>query len=338
MTVTLGEGSTPLIPSLRIGPRLGINNLYFKLESLNPSGSYKDRFIASQMKLMLDMGARACVATSSGNTGSALAAFCARYGVRCLLVVNEAAPTGKLLQMKAHGAGIVRVRGFGVDSTITQQTFEALAQLSAEDGIPLVVSAYRYCPEGMAGVESLGVELRDRAAEVFVPVGGGGLYVAVCRGLAGSGTRAHVVQPAGCSTVVAAWQRGDDAIIPVTSTTRISGLAVPFDIDATLALAQLRAGGGLGVTVEDEAVYEAQRMLLHEEGVFAEPAGATALAGLIQAIGQGWRPRGPVACLVTGTGFKDMESIGAAAAGAPETMLDSHDMTAWLRHQLEERK
>lgn len=338
MTVTLGEGSTPLIPSLRIGPRLGIGDLYFKLESVNPSGSYKDRFIAAQMKVMLEKGARACIATSSGNTGSALAAFCARYGVRCLLVVNEAAPDGKLLQMKAHGAAIVRVRGFGADSAITQQTFEALARLSADDGVPLVVSAYRYCPDGMAGVESLGAELRGRAAEVFVPVGGGGLFVAVCRGMAGSGARIHVVQPAGCSTVVAAWRRGDDAIIPVTSTTRISGLAVPFDIDASPALSNLRACGGQGVTVEDEAVYEAQRMLLHEEGVFAEPAGATALAGLIRAVEQGWRPRGAVACLVTGSGFKDMESIGAVAAQAPEVMLDSGDVAAWLRGQLKESR
>lgn len=336
MTITLGEGATPLIPSLRIGSRLGISELYFKLESVNPSGSYKDRFIAAQMKAMLSMGARACIATSSGNTGSALASFCARYGVRCLLVVNEAAPEGKLLQMKAHGAGIVRVRGFGADSAITQQTFDALARLSADDNVPLVVSAYRYCPEGMAGVESLGAELRDRAAEVFVPVGGGGLYAAVCRGMAGSGARVHAIQPAGCSTAVAAWQRGDDVIVPVTSTTRISGLAVPFDIDASLALRHLRACGGQGITVEDDAVYEAQRLLLSEEGIFPEPAGATALAGLIRAHHDGWRPQGPVACVVTGSGFKDMESIGVAAARAPETMLDSRDVADWLRRQLEE--
>jgi threonine synthase len=335
MTVTLGEGTTPLVASVQIGRELGIAELYFKLESTNPSGSYKDRFVAAEMKHVLGAGARAAIATSSGNTGSALAAYCARYGVGCFLVVNELAPAGKLVQMKAHGAHILRVPGFGGDPGITAQVFDSLEHLSASHGIPLVVSAYRYSPRGMAGVESLGAELRGRASEVFVPVGGGGLFTAVCRGLAGTGARVHAVQPAGCSTVVAAWQRGDDKIIPVVSTTRISGLAVPFDIDASLALRHLRESGGLGIAVNDEAVYHAQRRLLSGEGIFAEPAGATALAGLYALIRQGWQPAGAVVCLVTGTGFKDLESIQSAAEHAPaERIVDHTETTTVLLAQL----
>src|ERR1700722_17011874 len=110
--VSLGEGNTPLIESAYIGPSLGLSRLFFKLENCNPSGSYKDRFAAAEVSRMLRIGAKACMATSSGNAGSARAAYCARYGISCAIVVNEYAPTGKLEQMQAHGARVIRVRGF----------------------------------------------------------------------------------------------------------------------------------------------------------------------------------------------------------------------------------
>ena len=119
--VSLGEGGTPLVRSVRIGPRNGLEALYFKLESCNPSGSYKDRFVAAQVCGMLAGGVRSCLATSSGNTGSSLAAYCARYGIRCTVIVNENAPVGKLAQMQAHGARVIRVPGFAASSEITTQ-------------------------------------------------------------------------------------------------------------------------------------------------------------------------------------------------------------------------
>ncbi len=109
---TLGEGSTPLVRSRRIGPERGAEGLWFKLESSNPSGSYKDRFVAAEVTALLERGTRACVATSSGNTGAALAAYGARYGLRCLILVNHDAPSGKLTQMQAHGAQVIRIQDF----------------------------------------------------------------------------------------------------------------------------------------------------------------------------------------------------------------------------------
>jgi len=111
-TVTLGEGNTPLIRSLRVGPHEGLDRLFFKLENTNPSGSYKDRFVAAEVEQVLASGAKGCLATSSGNTGSALAAYCARYGLPCVVLVGETTPAGKLAQMQAHGARVLRVRGF----------------------------------------------------------------------------------------------------------------------------------------------------------------------------------------------------------------------------------
>lgn len=335
---TLGEGSTPLVTSRGIRSRFRLTYLGFKLETLNPTGSYKDRFVAAELARLGPAPVRAVVATSSGNTGSALAAYAARYGIRCLILVNEHAPAGKLLQMKAHGARLVRVRGFGASPELTRRVFELLERFASEGDLPLIVSAYRHCPAGMAGVERLGRELLEQTdgapAHVFVPVGGGGLFTAVCRGL-GRRWPVHAVQPEGCSTVVAAWRRGNDVIVPVTSTTRISGLSVPFDIDASAALAELRATGGMGVGVTDEEVYAAQRLLARHEGILAEPAGAAALAGLLQLVEQGRFDRGERAiCLVTGSGFKDPESLAALAAAGEEVLVSLEELPELLRESV----
>jgi threonine synthase len=337
VTVNLGEGNTPLIQSVFVGPSLGLKRLFFKLENCNPSGSYKDRFVAAEVARCLGLEARACVATSSGNTGASLAAYCARYGLRCYIVLNENAPAGKLEQMQAHQARVFRVRGFITSPRITDNVFCLLSRLSGDRGLPLVVSAFRYCPEGMAGVEQISVELTTQLPDidhVFVPVGGGGLFSAVCQGFKRQGTtraRVHAVQPTGCSTVVAAFERGDSEIRPTQSTTRISGLAVPFDIDAGLALRLLRECNGAAIGVEDEQVFAAQRLMLSKEGIYCEPAGAAALAGLRRAIEKGAIGQNDtVVCLVTGHGFKDPDSVRQAAAAYAPRVIDEEELESYL--------
>lgn len=337
--VSMGEGNTPLIESARIGPSMGLSRLFFKLENCNPSGSYKDRFVAAEMSCILASGARACLATSSGNTGSSLAAYSARTGLTCAIVVNESVPQGKLQQMQAHGARIFRVKDFIVSPEVTENVYRQLSRLSeAPHGLPLVVSAYRYCPGGMTAVESIASELCQQCGEtiehVFVPVGGGGLFTAICRGFerqAGSRPRIHAVQPQGCSTVVAAFERGDDHIRPVKGTTRISGLGVPFDIDASLALEHLRRCGGRGVAVSDEQVFEAQRTLFNLEGIYCEPAGATSLAGLFSMLAEGVVDRDKtMVCLVTGHGFKDPDSIKRATSKNMAVLVEDSQIYAKL--------
>jgi len=200
---TMGEGNTPLISSVCLGPDAGYARLFFKLENCNPSGSYKDRFIAAEVSRILRTGRRACVGTSSGNTGSALAAYAARYGIRCVIFVNERTPAGKLTQMRSYGARIVRVRGFGENPAITEAICGHLERLSQERSVPLVISAFRYCPDGMMGVATISQELLEQQAKpavdhVFVPVGGGGLFSAVAEGflsLRAHPPAIHAVQP-----------------------------------------------------------------------------------------------------------------------------------------------
>jgi threonine synthase len=336
---SMGEGNTPLVPSTQIAPR----GLSFKLENCNPSGSYKDRFIAAEVGRLRAAGATACVATSSGNTGSALAACCARYGLRCAILVNQDAPAGKLTQMQAHGARILRIPEFAASAEVTQSVFGLLENFAGKRHLPLVVSAYRYCPVGMAGVEGIAAELAIQSPEiahVFVPVGGGGLFSAVCRGFRSAGKPApavHAVQPEGCLTVVASYLRGDAEIRSVSSTTRISGLSVPYDIDAALALGLLRACGGQGIPVSDAQVFQAQRLLLEREGIYCEPAGATALAGYLQALEKGTVSADePAVCLVTGHGFKDPDSIREAASRNAAAVVEPAAVAQALNRFLEE--
>jgi threonine synthase len=321
----LGEGNTPLIPSA-VHP-----GLWFKLEQCNPTGSYKDRFVAEELGRWSDAERPPLVlATSSGNTGSSLAAYSARLGIRCAIFANADAPAGKLLQMRAHGATVVRVPGFTADAAVTDAVFAALR----ESGLPLVVSAFRYCPEGMKGVERISHEIAaalvDGVRHVFVPVGGGGLYSAVAQGFRSSGVRVHAVQPEGCATVVEAWRRSETAAHAVSrSTTSISGLSVPTDIDATLALQRLYENGGNGIAVADQDVFDAQKRMLMQEGIYCEPAGAAAYAGYLRS-----GAKETSVCLVTGHGFKDPGSLEALAAESP--IVEPANVRAWIEQNKED--
>jgi threonine synthase len=326
--ITLGEGGTPLVRSRRIGPEAGLRNLYFKLESANPSGSYKDRFAALAVAHMLENGQHTCVATSSGNTGAALAAYCAAAGLVCRIAVVETAPAGKLQQMLAHGAVIRRVRGFGTDSEITRLTFERLRELGSGPGCALQISAYAHSAAGMQGVESIGFELAAQLPgmrHVFCPAGGGGLTLAVARGLrkSGHGAAVHCVQPEGNDTIASPLRAGVDRAVAVQCRTAISGLQVASVIDGDEVIAACRAAGGTGHVVGDEEVWGLQARLAREEGLFSEPAGVVALAGALRAAGAGEiDPEAAVVCLVTGSGFKDPVSVERMNTGSESDLVE----------------
>lgn len=312
----MGEGNTPLIRSRSIGPALGLRELWFKYEGANPTGSYKDRFAVAAVSRLVEQGKRLCLGTSSGNTGAAVAAYCARAGISCHLAIVEGAPEGKLRQMRAYGADLLRIRGFGTSPAVTQEVMQGLAKLAADLNGGVEVSAYALSPHGMAGVESLGHELaaalQDRNFEVFSPAGGGGLTLAVARGLRTAGARAavHCVQPEGNDTIAGPLRRGETKAIAQDSLTQISGLQVGAVLDGNEVIAACRASGGQGHVVRDVAVWAMQARLAREEGVFCEPAGAVALTGLVEAVrNEDVDTHAPVVCLVTGSGFKDERSV-----------------------------
>ena len=136
---------------------------------------------------MRAQGKTRCIATSSGNTGAALAAYSAAAGIKCRIAIVETAPESKLRQMMAYGADIFRIRGFGLDPDRVERCFSALAADGGPCRFGLQISAYTFSPIGMTGVQTIAYELAEQQPEldhVFAPAGGGGLCVALARGFA----------------------------------------------------------------------------------------------------------------------------------------------------------
>lgn len=332
----LGQGFTPVVRSRAIGPALGIRELYFKLETSNPSGSYKDRFAGLGLALAREAGARACMATSSGNTGAAIAAFCAALGMRAFVFVNERTPAGKLMQMQAHGARLFRVKHMGIDAAESALILQDLRAISVGRHIPLLISAFACSAEAMAGIKTIAYELNDQLGavdHVFCPVGGGGLYTAIARGFADLGPaghalpRIHPVQPELNDTVVTPLKDGKDKARTVPTTTAVSGLAVPFDLDGSTVIELARKCGGQGVLIGDQDALDAQAALMQQEGLMVEPAGAVSVAGLLQAAKQGsLKEHERVVCVLTGHGFKDPVSLEAAADRHPTQAIGRDEL------------
>lgn len=319
--ITLGEGNTPLLRSRNIGALLGLDALYFKLESLNPTGSYKDRFAAVALSALRKQKASFFLATSSGNTGAALAAYGAAAGIQCFLAVVDGAPVGKVEQMGIYGAQIFMVKDFGITRTVTGSLMETLRRLALEYHTRVEISAYCYSPAGMEGVQTLAYEIAEALPEVdqvFVPAGGGGLTLAMIKGFqrwkqaypAFQRPVVFCVQPEGNNTIAGALSNRQGVVKALSkSTTTVSGLQVPNILDGDrIKTASLR-GKVKGTLVHDTEVYECQQQLAQLEGIYCEPAGAVALAGLKAALRLGQVRRSDrVVCLVTGHGFKDPRS------------------------------
>lgn len=334
--LTLGEGNTPLVRSRYIGKALGLENLFFKLENLNPSGSYKDRFAAMAVSKLVEQGVHVCLATSSGNTGAALAAYCAVADIPCIMAIVDGAPDGKLQQMQVYGASTLMIRDFGKSPAVTTEVMAGLQELAKKYGTGVQISAYCYCPEAMQGVQTIAYEIAEvlhRPAQVFVPAGGGGLTFAIARGFAKWETYksisdrniVHCVQPIGNDTIVSALAEGRDTAQSASeSKTAISGLQVPNVLDGDEVIQACRQTGGTGFSVHDKTVFECQDLLAKKEGIYCEPAGAVALAGVLKAVESGAiDKRQPVVCIVTGHGFKDPLSVQQIAAKAESSYIES---------------
>lgn len=328
--ISLGEGNTALIRSNYFARRYGFTKLYFKVETTNPTGSYKDRFAAAAIAHLLKEGAGLCLATSSGNTGAALAAYAAKAGLPCHLAIVDGAPEGKLKQMQAYGAHLWMIKGFGLNSRITQEVFETLEEMAEANHTSVQISAFRYSPLGMEGVQTIAYEIAEALPDVqhvFVPAGGGGLTLAVARGFSQWNTRhndglqpaIHCVQPTGNNTIAGNLRGGMPSARSIpTATTHISGLQVPSVIDGHEVIQACRKVSGNGYLVDDEQIYQCQQLLASREGLYCEPAGAVALGGAIKALLNGEiTPDQPVVCLITGHGFKDTHSTDRLAEMNP---------------------
>lgn len=319
--VSLGEGNTPLVRSLRLGEALGIQSLWFKIEAGNPTGSYKDRIAAVAISRAKETGRRGWIATSSGNAGAALAAYGARAGLPGIIVVPTQASPAKLSQIQAYGPCLIAVEGFGLSPEADAAVFSTLADVSVERDWALSITAHAFDPYAMDGAKTIAFEIAEQLGRapdrVYVPAGGGGLATSLWRGflewhaLGRIAALPHlvVVQPEGCAPIVHSLRRGTDLIpVPYVETT-ISGVQLADPPDGGALLHALRYSNGSAIAVPDNVTYEVQVQLARKEGIFVEPAAALAVAGLIADFNAGHvTPDETIVCVLTGSGLKDIQA------------------------------
>jgi threonine synthase len=287
VTITLGEGNTPLLAAPRLGERYGCE-LWLKWEGANPTGSFKDRGMSVATTRAVERGVTRLVCASTGNTAASCAAYAARAGIEAVIVVPAGAiATSKLVQVRAVGGHIVEIDGSFADA------FAHAEQLASEPGSTFVNSGGSEDRiEGQMSVSQEIAEQLDGVPDVVtLPYGGGGNARAVARGfdeLVGVLPALYPVQAA---------RRPDTVASAIRITEPVHEKWVHDAVE--------RSGGAI-VTVSDEQILEAWKDLRTLEGVFSEPASAAGIAGL--AHGPAARG-GRVVCIVTGHGLKDPAAV-----------------------------
>lgn len=305
--VTLLEGNTPLIPAPRLSALLGLD-LFLKFEGENPTGSFKDRGMCVAVTAALHRGAKAVMCASTGNTAASAAAYAARAGLACFVLV----PRGKVARGKLAGATIHGARMLEIDANF-DVALELVRKLAETGEVELVNSVNPMRLEGQKTVALEVVAALGRVPDLFaLPVGNAGNITAAWKGFReggfGSLPRMCGFQAEGAAPLV----HGAPVSDPQTVATAIR-IGNPASWQGAMDAA--RDSGGLIDCVSDDEILDAYRRLAREEGVFCEPASAAPVAGLMKLKRQG-RLEGRVAVAVlTGHGLKDPDT---AVLGFPE--------------------
>lgn len=317
-------GWTPLYRAERLGRSLGLKKVFLKDDGRNPSASFKDRASSVAIAKALELGFKVIAGASTGNAASSTANLSASLGLSPTIFVPEAAPKAKIAQLLVFGARVFAVRG------TYDEAFDLCTKACAEYGwYNRNTGLNPYTREGKKTVsfeicEQLGWEVPDT---VLVPVGDGNIISGVWKGfrdlvrvgLTDRTPRLIAVQSEKSSAIVDA-VNGDGRIRPVSATTVADSISVDLPRDGAAGVRAVRESGGSGVLVGDEDILRSIVTLARGAGVFAEPAGATAWAGLEKLARAGKiSPDETVVFLVTGNGLKDVASA-MKVAGAPIPM------------------
>ncbi|SDB69403.1 pyridoxal-phosphate dependent enzyme [Belnapia rosea] len=321
-----GEMATPLLPAPRLGRRIGLPRLHLKLDLLLPSLSHKDRPHTAVVAAALEQGGTRIALASSGNGGAALAMHARRAGIEAVVVLGrEGAPSpSKLARLRTLGARLEWVEG-GLDAA--NRRVEAGA--AAGEWLPATTWTNPFVAEGE---KTIGFEIARQTGwrgpdALFLPLGGGAAVVAPWKGLGELQAlgllermpRLYGAQFAHCAPVVAAFDRGDEAIHPVRPEPSLTSVLMVGNprIGGPLSLRALRGTGGAARAVPDATVLRAMRLLASEEGIGAEPAGTIALAAALQEAEAGrLPPEAEVVALVCGSAANGPEAVAAMVEGA----------------------
>lgn len=316
--ITLHEGDTPLIPAPALAKELGVpGELYLKYEGANPTGSFKDRGMTMAVTDAVMRGARAVICASTGNTSASAAAYAARAGLPCYVLIPRGnVAKGKLAQTMMHGARVIEIEGN------FDEALRLVREMGETYGLAIVNSIN---PARLEGQKTAAFEICDVLGEapdfLALPVGNAGNITAYWRGFreyvqAGNSSRLPRLlgfQAAGAAPIV----EGRPVEQPETVATAIR---IGHPASWQQAVAARDESGGLVAKVTDEEILAAYRLVARLEGVFCEPASAASVAGVAQLARQGYfQPGQRIVCVLTGHGLKDPDR--AAQEGGRSIVL-----------------
>ena len=325
--VDIGAGFTPLVRSKNLGKLLGLDNLYLKNDSVNPSYSFKDRVVSVAATKALEFGFETLACASTGNLACAVAAHAARAGMKAVVFMPADLERGKVVGAAIYAPVVIAVDG----------SYDDVNRLCSEvaDNYPWAFVNINMRPYYAEGSKTLGYEVAEQLGWRFpehcvVPGASGALYTKIWRGfheLSSLGlangpvdTRMHLAQAAGCSPIVEAFNNEEDVVRPVRPNTIAKSLAIGNPADGIYALKTLRESRGTGYAVPEEEVAEGMKLLAETEGIFTETAGGVVVSGLRYLAQTGAIKRDELTvAYITGNGLKTQEAVEDVVHPLPVT-------------------
>jgi threonine synthase len=313
--ITLKEGGTPLYECDKLAKWVGVKKLYIKYEGMNPTGSFKDRGMSVGVTKAKSLGLKSVACASTGNTSASLAAYAARAGLKCYVILPEnKVALGKLAQAMMHGAKVMSVKGN------FDEALRLVMELSSKMGLYLLNSVN---PWRLEGQKTLAFEVIEQLGHVpdivAVPMGNCGNISAIWKGfkefyksgIINKLPRMFGIQAEGAAPVVNMLRKGLNRLIPVSNPETIAtAIRIGNPVNWPKAVMALKESNGLFETVSDNEIIEAQRLIASLEGIGVEPASAASVAGVRKAVLNNVIDKeNEVVCIGTGHLLKDPEEV-----------------------------
>ena len=342
--VDLGAGFTPLVRADRLAAELGLGELWIKNDTVNPTGSFKDRVVSVALTKARELGYKVAACASTGNLANAVGAHAARAGMKSFVFIPSDLETAKVVMTAIYGGNLIAIKGNYDDVN------RLCAELASEQPTWAFVNV-NVRPYYAEGSKTLAFEIAEQLGwqapdHVVVPIASGSQLTKVHKGFlelhkvglleAEPRVRISGAQALGCSPVATAFKEGTDVVRPVKPDTIAKSLAIGNPADGPYAVEAVRQTGGAIEAVSDGEVVEGIRLLARTEGIFAETAGGVTIATLAKLAAAGVIHRDErVVALVTGHGLKTIEAVASSSAPSA-TIAPTLDAFAEVLSRIEE--
>ncbi|MDA4114637.1 MAG: threonine synthase [Thaumarchaeota archaeon] len=339
--VTLGEGATPLVDASRIAEALGLDKVYVKDDSRNPTLSFKDRKTTVAVSKAAEFGASGVANMTAGNAGSSVAAYAGKAGIPAYIFTIGGISDSKLAKLLSYGAMVFRT------TAPTKELMTFVGDVAKKYGMVNMTAASRYNPYVKEGSKTSVFEIYEQMGGrlpdwMFIPIGGGGNLAGIFKGLRElkllglieTYPRIVGVQGKDCAPVVQAYEQGlPPDQIPVVENPRTIAHSIldSWAPDGDQALTAIRETGGLAMGVTDEELYQSMKTLSSQEGLYLEPASAAPLAALGRLMGDGTMgAEDSVVLFATGSGANQPDATLFAWGEPPIIELDLEGFVRYI--------